>query len=56
MQDVANALCRNFGSVFQSQILWLESLDALLAANLGIPLQTPSDLRKIHGDDDPAWA
>jgi lipoyl(octanoyl) transferase len=56
MQDVAHALSRNFGTLFQSQILWLESLDALLGRNLGIPMQPPENLRKIHGDDDPAWA
>jgi lipoyl(octanoyl) transferase len=56
MQDVAHALSRNFGTVFQSQILWLESLDALLGTNLGIPMKPPENLRKIHGDDDPAWA
>jgi lipoyl(octanoyl) transferase len=55
-QDVAHSLSRNFGTVFQSQILWLESLDALLGTNLGIPMKPPENLRKIHGDDDPAWA
>jgi lipoyl(octanoyl) transferase len=56
MRDVAHALSRNFGTVFQSQILWLESLDALLGTSLGIPMKPPENLRKIHGDDDPAWA
>jgi lipoyl(octanoyl) transferase len=56
MQDVAHALSHNFGTVFQSQILWLDSLDALLGTNLGIPMQTPENLRKIHREDDTAWA
>jgi lipoyl(octanoyl) transferase len=56
MQDVAHALSRNFGSVFLSQMLWLESLDALFGRNLGIPMRTPEELRKIHGEDDSAWA
>ena len=56
MQEVAHALSRNFGSVFGSQVLWLESLDALLGANLGIPMQPPESLRKLRGEDDPAWA
>ena len=30
---VAESISRNFGVVFQSQILWLESLDALLASS-----------------------
>ena len=56
LQDVAHALSRNFGAVFGSQILWLDSLDALLGTNLGIPMKPPENLRKIRGEDDPAWA
>jgi lipoyl(octanoyl) transferase len=56
MQDVAHALSRNFGTVFQRQILWLDSLDALLGTNLGVPMKPPENLRKIHGEDDTAWA
>jgi hypothetical protein len=56
MQEVAHALSRNFGSVFGSQVLWLESLDALLGANLGVPMKPPESLRKLRGEDDPAWA
>ena len=57
LQDVAHVLARNFGTVFKSQILWLESLDdALLGNNLGIPLRVPENLRKIRGEDDTAWA
>ena len=56
LQDVAHALSRNFGGVFASQILWLDSLDALLGKNLGIPMKPPENLRKLRGEDDPAWA
>lgn len=56
MQDVAHALSRNFGTVFQSQILWLDNLEALLGAALGIPMKPPENLRRIHGEDDTAWA
>jgi lipoyl(octanoyl) transferase len=56
MQDVAHALSRNFGIVFHSQILWLDSLDALLGNNLGVPMQVPENLRKLHGEDDSARA
>lgn len=56
MQDVAHALSRNFGSVFNSQMLWLESLDALLGNNLGLPMRPPEQLRKIQGEDDSARA
>ncbi len=56
LQDVAHAVSRNFGSVFESQILWLDSLSALLGGNLGVPLNPPENLRKLRGEDDPAWA
>jgi lipoyl(octanoyl) transferase len=56
MQDVAHSLSRNFGVAFQSQVLWLDSLDALLGRNLGVPIRAPEDLRRIHNEDDPAWA
>lgn len=56
MQDVAHALSRNFGTVFSSQMLWVDSLDALLGNNLGVPMRPPEGLRKIHGEDDSAWA
>ena len=32
---VAESISRNFGVVFQSQILWLDSLDVLLSASVG---------------------
>jgi lipoyl(octanoyl) transferase len=56
MQEVAHALSRNFGSVFGSQILWLDSLDALIGKDLGVPMKPPGALRKLRGEDDPAWA
>jgi len=56
MQDVAHVLARNFGTVFASQILWLDSLDALLGNNLGVPMKPPENLRKLRGEDDTAWA
>jgi lipoyl(octanoyl) transferase len=56
LQDVAHSLSRNFGSVFATQILWLDSLDALLGKNLGVPMKPPENLRKLRAEDDPAWA
>ena len=56
LRDVAHALSRTFGSVFASQILRLDSLDALLGGNLGVPMKPPENLRKLRGEDDPAWA
>lgn len=56
IDEVANTLSREFGQVFASQILWLDSLDALLGPAVGVPLEVPSELRKIHGEEDTAWA
>jgi lipoate-protein ligase B len=56
IQDVAHALSRNFGTVFHSQMLWLDSLDALLRNNLGVPMRPPENLRNLHGEDDSALA
>ncbi len=57
MEEVATAASRNFGRVFQSQMLWLESLDDLLAqaapappANQDTPARAPKELRELHGD------
>ena len=59
LDEVATAASRNFGRVFQSQMLWLESLDDLLAqasspprtpANQDIPARPPKELRELRGD------
>ena len=54
--DVAHSISRNFGLVFHSQILWLETLDALLGQTLGVPMQVPSPLRALHHGEDDTWA
>jgi lipoyl(octanoyl) transferase len=56
LQGVAHSISRNFGAVFGSQILWLETLDALLGQTVGVPLQTPLELRQLQEDDDTSWA
>jgi lipoyl(octanoyl) transferase len=56
MQDVAHSLSRNFGLVFNSQMLWLESLDSLLHKSVGVPLKQPEELRQIHKEGDTFWA
>jgi lipoyl(octanoyl) transferase len=52
LQDVAHAISRNFGVVFNSQILWLEDLDSLLKTSIGVPMKLPSELRQIHKEED----
>jgi lipoyl(octanoyl) transferase len=53
---VAESISRNFGTVFSSQMLWVETLDALLGNTIGVPMQRPAELRQFHKEDDPTWA
>ena len=52
LQDVAHSISRNFGVVFESQMLWLESLDAFLGQSVGVPLKRPEQLRRLHKEED----
>jgi len=52
LNTVAESISRNFGVVFQSQILWVDTLDALLARAVGVPMQTPAELRRLQGEDE----
>jgi lipoate-protein ligase B len=53
---VAESISRNFGKVFSSQILWLDTLDALLGRTVGVPMKPPTELRQLHREDDTTWA
>jgi len=55
LQEVAHSVSRNFGVVFKSQMLWLETLDSLLGHSVGVPMKPPAELRKLHNDDDTFW-
>jgi lipoyl(octanoyl) transferase len=52
LDEVAHSVSRNFGTVFGSQILWVETIDALLGNSVGVPMKAPEELRRIHGEDD----
>ena len=56
LKAVAESISRNFGTVFSSQILWVETLDALLGRTIGIPMQRPAELRRLHKEDETTWA
>jgi lipoyl(octanoyl) transferase len=56
LNAVAESISRNFGVVFQSQILWVDTLDALLGRTVGIPMKPPTELRQLHQEDDSTWA
>ncbi|MGA8273786.1 MAG: lipoyl(octanoyl) transferase LipB [Candidatus Sulfotelmatobacter sp.] len=56
LNPVAESISRNFGTVFSSQILWVDTLDALLGYSVGVPLQRPDELRKLHNEEENTWA
>jgi lipoyl(octanoyl) transferase len=55
LDEVSQSVARNFGRVFNSQILWVETLDALLGRTVGVPMKPPANLRALH-DDETFWA
>jgi lipoyl(octanoyl) transferase len=56
LNAVAESISRNFGTVFSSQMLWVETLDALLGRTVGVPMRRPVELRQLHKEDDSSWA
>jgi lipoyl(octanoyl) transferase len=56
LDEVADSLTRNFGTVFRSQVLRVESLDALLGEKVGVPVKRPDELRRLHQEEDRNWA
>ena len=52
LNEVAQAVSRNFGSVFGSQMLSVETIDALLGNSVGVPMKVPDTLRSLHGEDE----
>ncbi|MGA2414130.1 MAG: lipoyl(octanoyl) transferase [Candidatus Sulfotelmatobacter sp.] len=55
LNAVVESISRNFGTVFSSQMLWVDTLDALLGRKVGIPMKPPSELRRIHREEDTTW-
>jgi lipoyl(octanoyl) transferase len=56
LNAVAESISRNFGVVFQSQMLWVETLDALLGRTVGVPAKPPAEFRKLQQEDETTWA
>jgi lipoyl(octanoyl) transferase len=56
LNAVSESISRNFGVVFQSQILWVDTLDALLGRTVGVPTKPPANLRQFRKEDDTTWA
>ena len=55
LENVAQSVARNFGVVFQNQVLWVENLEALLGGRTGVPMKPPAELRRMHGEEE-TWA
>lgn len=55
MEKVAHAVSRNFGRVFQRQIVWLQSLEDAMRSGSAAPQDTPArppkELRQMRGDE-----
>ena len=51
LNAVAESISRNFGVVFESQMLWVDTIDALLERTVGVPMEVPEELRRLLGDD-----
>ena len=56
LNAVAESISRNFGTVFSSQMLWVDTLDALLGHTVGVPMKPPAELRQLSSDDEVNWA
>ena len=56
LNAVAESISRNFGTVFSSEMLWVETLDALLGRTVGVPMKPPAELHQLHKEDDITWA
>ena len=56
LNAVSESVSRNFGVVFQSQVLWVDTLDALLGRTVGVPMKPPANLRQFRKEDDTTWA
>src|SRR5262249_48624380 len=56
LNAVAESISRNFGVVFQSQMLWVETLDSLLGNAVGVPMKAPAEFRDLNKEDNSTWA
>jgi lipoyl(octanoyl) transferase len=56
LNAVSESISRNFGTVFSSQMLWIDTLDGLLGRAVGVPMRPPAELRQLNKEDDSTWA
>lgn len=55
LDDVAHKLTAHIGRVFNSQIVWVDTLDALMGRTVGVPNRPPEELRRLR-EDETFWA
>ncbi len=55
MDEVAHKLAAHFGRVFNSQIVWVDTLDALMGRAVGVPNRPPEELRRLR-EGETFWA
>jgi lipoyl(octanoyl) transferase len=55
VEKVVQSIALNFGAVFNSQVQWLEKLEAL-QEKIGVPTRPPAELRQLHKEQDIHWS
>jgi len=55
LNEVAQCVSRNFGRVFERQMMAVATVDELLGRTIDIPAKTPEELRSIKGGEG-TWA
>lgn len=54
--QVAEKIAGNFGTVFETQVRWIDTLETLLGNAVGVPVKPPAEIRKLHGEEETYWA
>ncbi len=52
IDEVAQCVSRNFGRVFDRQMMAVATVDELLGRTVGVPNRVPEEIKHIHGDTD----
>ena len=55
LDELAQKLTGHFGRVFNSQVVWVDTLDALMGRTVGVPARAPEELRKLR-EGETFWA
>jgi lipoyl(octanoyl) transferase len=52
LDEVARSVAGHFAQVFARHVQLVDTLDALLARKVGVPMQPPAELRKLCGEEE----